>query len=135
LPVLCTPADPSRLMARVLALLSPYFEKDVPQAVREIEADDWAHALAEYPEWAITAAVRWWKGPDNPKRARRPLEGDIAARCRVEMEAIRAVKIALQSGVSEPVEQPTPIPAETREQRQKAAAEIMASFASVGAAE
>lgn len=90
---LTKPVEPVYMMARVAALLSPYFEKDVPQAVRVMDAQDWAAALGSYPEWAIERAVRWWKGEDNPNRRKRPLEGDIAERCRVEMKAVRAAQI------------------------------------------
>lgn len=85
---LMVPADPVWCLARIAALLSPYYEKDTPQAVREIEAEDWREALAEFPRWAIERAVRWWKSADNPDRRKRPLEGDIAARCRVEMNGV-----------------------------------------------
>ncbi|HPC58659.1 MAG TPA: hypothetical protein PK689_06640 [Kiritimatiellia bacterium] len=34
-----TPASPAWVMARIAALLSPYYEKDVPQAVRVMEAE------------------------------------------------------------------------------------------------
>ena len=60
------PADRTWMLARVAALLSPYYEKDVPQGVRKMEAEDWAEALQDFPQWAITNAVRWWKGEHNP---------------------------------------------------------------------
>jgi hypothetical protein len=85
---LMEPVEPTWCLARVAALLSPYYEKETPQAVREMEAEDWREALAEFPRWAIERAVRWWKSADNPDRRKRPLEGDIAARCRVEMNGV-----------------------------------------------
>lgn len=91
---LMVPTDPVWCLARVAALLSPYYEKDTPQAVREMEAEDWREALAQFPRWAIERAVRWWKSDGNPDRRKRPLEGDIAARCRVEMNGVpSAVKM------------------------------------------
>lgn len=87
------PASPLWILARVAALLSPYFEKDTPKAVRDMEAEDWLAALEGKPEWAITAAVRWWMGEDNEHRRKRPMQGDIAARIHVETEALRAGKI------------------------------------------
>lgn len=90
---LSTPASPEWVMARTAALLSPYYEKDVPQGIRMMEAEDWADALAEFPQWAIQKAAQWWKSADNPNRRKRPLEGDIADRARHEMEAVRAAKI------------------------------------------
>ena len=85
---LMVPVEPVWCLARVAALLSPYYEKETPQAVREMEAEDWREALAEFPRWAIERAVRWWKSADNPDRRKRPIEGDIAARCRVEMNGV-----------------------------------------------
>jgi len=85
---LMTPCSGVWISARIAALLSPYYEKDIPQAVREMEAEDWREALAEFPRWAIERAVRWWKSADNPDRRKRPLEGDIAARCRIEMNGV-----------------------------------------------
>jgi len=94
---LSEPAHPAKVMARVLALLNPYFDKDTPQAIREIEAEDWAQALGAYPYWAIEKAARWWKSDANADRRKRPLEGDIARRCKVEMDAVSAAKIMLSS--------------------------------------
>ena len=39
---LMVPVEPVWCLARVAALLSPYYEKETPQAVREMEAEDWA---------------------------------------------------------------------------------------------
>lgn len=97
---LSEPAHPAKVMARVLALLNPYFDKDTPQAIREIEAEDWAAALGAYPYWAIEKAARWWKSDANADRRKRPLEGDIARRCKVEMDAVSAAKIKLASGIA-----------------------------------
>ena len=97
---LTVPANPAWLMARVASLLTAYYEKNTPQSVREMEAEDWADALAEYPAWAINKAVRWWKGPLNENRHRRPVEGDISARAAREMDAVSAAKIILRSGVA-----------------------------------
>lgn len=88
---LSQPVEPAWCMARVAALLSPYYDKDTPQAVRVMEAEDWMEELAPYPQWAIERAVRWWKSAHNERRNRRPLEGDISARCIVEMRDIGAV--------------------------------------------
>ncbi len=95
---LSVPADTTWLMARIAALLSPYYEKDTPQGVRVMEAQDWAEEIGGFPQWAVQRAVRWWKSADNPKRAKRPIEGDISARIRIEMDAINAAKIRLKSG-------------------------------------
>jgi len=83
-----TPCSGVWISARVAALLSPYYEKDTPQAVREMEARDWEYALNGFPQWAIERAVRWWKSDANADRRKRPLEGDIVARCRIEMDGV-----------------------------------------------
>ena len=79
------PCDSAWLMARVLALLTPYFTANVPEPVRRMEADDWLAALRSYPQWAVEKAVRWWKSDENPDHRRKPLEGDIVERVKSEM--------------------------------------------------
>jgi hypothetical protein len=89
LRVYSQPAETAFLMGRVMALMSAYFVGNVPHGIRVIEAEDWEAALSGYPEWAVRNACRWWKGEENPDRRKKPLEGDIAARCRIEMQLIR----------------------------------------------
>lgn len=85
------PASANWILARVAALLLPYYERETPQAIREMEAEDWLEALDGLPKWAIEKSVRWWKGPDNPDRRKRPMEGDIASRAKTEAGNVRAV--------------------------------------------
>jgi hypothetical protein len=121
---LMTPCSGVWISARVAALLSPYYEKDIPQSVREMEAEDWREALREFPQWAIERAVRWWKGEENPDRRKRPMEGDIAARCRLEMNGVSSAVLMLElcSSGRNPVQKEEP-----RERISKEAAnEIMA---------
>lgn len=99
-----TPAAPAWIMARVLALLDPHFEKDTPQSVRKMMAEDWLAALRMYPQWAIQNAARWWRSDENPHRHRRPVEGDITARCKREMGVIDMARFDLRRGPPEPVE-------------------------------
>lgn len=96
---LAEPARPEWIMARTAALLNPYYEKDVPQGIRVMEAEDWADALSELPQWAIQKAAQWWKSAGNPDRRKRPLEGDIEARAKHEMQAVRAAKIKVNSTI------------------------------------
>ena len=84
------PVEPVWCLARIAALLSPYYEKDTPQGIRQMEAEDWLAALADYPRWAIERSARWWKSADNPDRRKRPIEGDIVARCKVELDGVRS---------------------------------------------
>lgn len=93
---LLVPCPAPKLMHRVLALLAPYYSNDIPQSVREIEAEDWLFALAEYPEWAVIAAARWWKGENNPDRRKRPLDGDIAARANQEIGFAKVAEWAVK---------------------------------------
>jgi hypothetical protein len=88
---LMAPCEVPWLMARIAALLSPYYDKGTPAGIREMEAEDWLEELSGLPQWAIERAVRWWKSAENPDRRKRPFEGDISARARVEMRGIAAV--------------------------------------------
>ena len=93
---LMTPCSGVWISARVAALLSPYYEKDTPQGAREMEARDWEQALSGFPQWAIERSVRWWKSDANADRRKRPLEGDIVARCRVEMDGVASASKVLE---------------------------------------
>lgn len=84
------------------ALLLPYFEKSTAQSVRDEDAGDWMYALAEYPEWAIKKATRWWKSDKNPNLRKRPLEGDITSRIHLEMDVVRAFKRKLSWKMDSP---------------------------------
>lgn len=95
--LISAPANPVWILARVASLLSPYYEKDTPQSVREMTAEDWVVSLEQFPEWAINDAVRWWKGPDNPKRHKAPIEGDIAERAWQITDVVRAAKLRVEA--------------------------------------
>lgn len=119
-----TPANPHWILARIAALLLPYYEKDTPQAIREMEAEDWLVALEGLPQWAIERAVRWWKGPDNPDRRKRPMEGDIARRARQDTQDVKAVAfLAERKRTATVFHLPPPPPPRMTAER---AAEIMA---------
>ena len=102
------PADRTWLLARIASLLSPYFEKDTPIGVREMEADDWAQALGKYPRWAINNAVFWWKSSDNPNRRKTPMHGDIEDRVKSEMGVVKLALIKANQPAPTPQEQPEP---------------------------
>lgn len=119
---LSVPCDPAWLMARVLALLTPYFTANVPEGVRRMEAEDWRAALEGKPAWAIEKACRWWKSDENPDHRRKPLEGDIVERVKFEMGILTfgAMKVrdydagyAKRAAEPEP-ERPTPAQMEQR---------------------
>ena len=125
---LSKPASANWCMARVAALLSPYYDKDTPPAVRRMEAEDWLEALGEYPQWAIERAVRWWKSADNEHRRKKPLEGDIAARCRVEMRGIGAVPdILRRKREGRYIEPEAPRPKQSAEERKAIADRVLAA--------
>lgn len=75
------PAERGRLLARVLALLAQYRDRDpLPPAVEQAVAEDWADDLGDFPEWAVVEACRRWRR--DPVRYRfKPLPGDIRALC------------------------------------------------------
>jgi hypothetical protein len=84
------PADRGHLLARILALLSHYRERDpLPPAVEQAIAEDWADDLGEYPAWAVEEACRAWRR--DPKRYRfKPLPNDIRLICEeiIEPQAV-----------------------------------------------
>lgn len=49
------------------------------------------------PEWAVTNACRWWIGPDNADRKRRPQAGDIASRIKWELGAVAMGEVRVSS--------------------------------------
>ncbi len=55
------PAEPGRLMSRVLVLLSHYRQASHSDAVEQGIADDWADDLGCFPMWAIDEAARRWR--------------------------------------------------------------------------
>jgi len=125
---LLVPADVSWMMARVAALLLPYYEKDTAASIRMIDAEDWAVALSSYPQWAVQSAVRWWKSEPNANRRKRPLEGDIVARIKIEMGPVNASRIALRSPVRE-AEKVEPVREDTDEDRARRKAVVAETMA------
>lgn len=93
---LSAPADRLWILARVAALLMSYYVADMPAEIMRFDAEDWEDGLREFPEWAITKAVRWWKGEANLDRRRKPLVGDIAIRARHEMRAVYLARAAMK---------------------------------------
>ncbi|MCM8735448.1 hypothetical protein M5E06_14900 [Azospirillum sp. A1-3] len=55
------PAEPDRLLGRVLALLSHFPAKGLTPDVEQLVAIDWVEDLGEFPAWAIDAAARTWR--------------------------------------------------------------------------
>ncbi|GLR80972.1 hypothetical protein HUE56_07375 (plasmid) [Azospirillum oryzae] len=55
------PAEPDRLLGRVLALLSHYPAKGLTADVEQLVAMDWVEDLGEFPAWAIDEAARTWR--------------------------------------------------------------------------
>ena len=64
----------------------------MPDNVMAAIAADWHDALGEFPAWAISAACRWWMGAGNIDRRRKPMPGDIEARCNEEMWLVNAAQ-------------------------------------------
>lgn len=127
--MLSRPASGQWLMARVASLLMDYYAADVPSAIISMAAADWADELGEFPQWAVDMAVRWWKGAENPDRRKKPLPGDIAVRAKFEMGAIAVANLAVRrfdEGKLPPAK-PGKASAGSPEDRQRAAAEILAA--------
>ncbi len=78
------------------AVLSQYFASSVPAEMMAAIAEDWHEELRDFPAWALQKAFRWWMGEGNEKRRQKPLPGDIAARARVEMGAVKVAESALR---------------------------------------
>lgn len=55
------PAEPDRLLARILTLLSHYPAKGLTPEVEQLVAMDWVEDLGEFPGWAIEQAARSWR--------------------------------------------------------------------------
>ena len=55
------PAEPDRLLGRVLALLSHYPAKGLTPEVEQLVAMDWVEDLGEFPAWVIDSAARAWR--------------------------------------------------------------------------
>ena len=137
---LMTSANRAWIAARVLSLLSHYFEKDTPAAVRQMEAEDWVHALDGQPDWAIDRAIRWWRSDANPNRHRRPLEGDLIERIKLDTQeprfALASYDIAEAQAAQDrrqPPERPE-ITAESRARMAALAQETIARFRAIEAA-
>ncbi len=75
------PGDPGTILARVLALLSHYRDRDpLPPAVEAAIAEDWADDLGEFPAHVVAEAARRWRR--HPTKYRfKPLPGDIRKLC------------------------------------------------------
>jgi hypothetical protein len=127
---LSEPANPSWILARIASLLLPYYEKDTPQAVREMEAEDWLEAMADLPRWAIDRAVRWWKGPDNPDRRKRPMEGDISKLSKRYAGNVKAVPLLADRMRAQAKPQPIPHQSEITEDERQRRAEFANSLLS-----
>lgn len=89
------PASRAWIMARIASLLTGYYAADVPASIVKMDAEDWADELGDNPEWAIQAAVRWWRSKANPDRRKRPQPGDIAARIKIEMGVVSVARLAI----------------------------------------
>lgn len=112
---------------RIATLLDPYFDKGTAAPIRAMDAEEWGEALGGFPAWAVAAACRWWKSAENENRRKRPMEGDIVARCYVEMQPVMAAQFVL----SRPLEiekEPEVKEVQSAEDRQRIAEEILGRY-------
>lgn len=89
-----TKADPEWVAGCVYTLLMEYYVKELPEHVAAMQAKRWFAELKSYPAWAIDAACIWWLSKNNPKRGKKPVPGDISARCDVEVAIIKLARTA-----------------------------------------
>lgn len=87
------PATSEWLRGRIGTLLAQYFVSPLPPEMVRAISEDWLAVLGEPPEWAVTNACRWWIGPNNPERKRKPQAGDIAARVRFELGPVSMAEV------------------------------------------
>jgi len=59
-------------------------------------ADDWNAELQGFPGWAIQKSCRWWMSAENATRRQKPMPGDIATRCKIELGVVKVAKLALR---------------------------------------
>lgn len=97
---LSVPAGRKWVLARVMTMMSHYHATRVDEKVMEAMAEDWAQELKAYPAWAISNAVRWWMGRENPRRSFKPVPGEISDRCHIETNAVRAAAIMIDMAVA-----------------------------------
>lgn len=101
------PGPRSEILALVTRLRAHYFVSDVPDALAQALADDWADDLGRYPIWAVKAACDRYRRSE-PTRAPKP--ANIIAFCEEEIEderrELREVELALTAPPTNP--EPTP---------------------------
>ncbi|MCW2239507.1 hypothetical protein [Azospirillum canadense] len=99
------PAEPDRLLGRVLALLSHYPAKGLTTDVEQLIAMDWVEDLGEFPAWAIDSAARTWRRTKKwrPSIAEmRALCGEACVKERQLVECLRKVLTPNPHGCSAP---------------------------------
>lgn len=82
------PATVNELAELAVIIVAQYYVPDHPKALGVAMANFWIEHLEGYPVWVVKRAISWWVGKDNPKRDKRPLPGDIAERCDVELRHV-----------------------------------------------
>lgn len=86
---LSKPAPRAWIQGEVAKTLVHYFVGVIPENFAKSIGADYDHELAEFPAWAIVKARRWWLSNENEYRHRKPMPGDLSARCRVEVAVLR----------------------------------------------
>lgn len=96
------PAEPDRLLGRVLALLSHFPAKGLTPDVEQLVAMDWVEDLGEFPAWAVDAAARTWRRTKKwrPSIAEmRALCEEACANERILAQRLRQIVGAFQGSV------------------------------------
>lgn len=84
------------IAGQVFALLSEYYTAELPASVRDVITARWIKELRDFPAWAIEDACDWWVSRNNRERKRKPVSGDIGARCQEITAPLRAAKTQIE---------------------------------------
>lgn len=110
------PISHDSLKVQVVSLLSHYYQRDLPEQLNRLMAQDWYRNLAQFPEWAVVQGRANWL--DNNRK--KPMPADIKAEVQAVLAKYTALKIMCERILETPIEKPEPTP----EQREKNKAAI-----------
>lgn len=126
-----TPALDLDILAHIKRLLGFYY-KDPSVSVKEIAAaaELWVECLAEFPEWAIHAAIKEYL--KNDEKGHKPKPGQIVALCRREVSKYRLLLWRANEIINaKPPEEPRRPP--TEEEKARVSEMVAACVASMNA--
>lgn len=92
------PAEPDRLLGRILALLSHYPAKGLTPDVEQLVAMDWVEDLGEFPGWAIDQAARSWRRTRKWRPSIAEMRALCEEACAQERQLARRLRKVLAAG-------------------------------------